>query len=156
MFSTTSEYALRSLAHLASQPKGTSILGRDLAEQCRIPANYLSKILVVLRNAGVIHAARGSSGGYQLGRNPQKIRLIEIVELFDGARSRPECLLGINQKCSDTRPCSAHGAWRDVRNAYVQFLETTTVATLAEDSVRAETSAVQGSKPAYAFSRSTR
>lgn len=134
MLSTTSEYALRSLTYLASQPKGTAILGRDLAEQCEIPANYLSKILLSLRNAGIINAVRGSRGGYSLHREPNKVRLIDVVELFEGTRAKPECFLGINKKCSDVNPCPAHESWRDVRNAYVCLLETTTLAGISERS----------------------
>lgn len=136
MLSTTSEYALRSLTHLASQPKGTAILGRELAEQCDIPANYLSKILLSLRNAGILDAVRGSGGGYSLHRDPRRIRLIDIVELFEGTRARPECLLGISKKCSDASACSAHEAWREVRSAYVHLLETTTLANIAEKNLQ--------------------
>ena len=132
MLSTTSEYALRSLTHLASQPKGTAILGRDLAEQCDIPANYLSKILLALRNAGILDAVRGSGGGYSPHRDPRQVRLIDIIELFEGSRARPECFLGNNEKCSEANPCSAHEAWREVRNAYVRLLETTTLASIPE------------------------
>jgi len=136
MLSTTSEHALRALTHLASQPEGTAILGRDLAEQCDIPANYLSKILLALRNTGIIDAVRGSRGGYSLHRDPRHIRLIDVIELFEGTRARPECFLGRNKECSDVNPCSAHEAWREVRNAYVHLLETTTLARIAEKSLQ--------------------
>ena len=132
MLSTTSEYALRALVHLAALPQGTAVLGRDLAEECGIPANYLSKILLALRNAGIIDAVRGSGGGYSLHRSPENIRLIEVVELFEGTRAKPECFLGLHRKCSDSNPCSAHEAWRDVRSAYIRLLETTTLASISE------------------------
>src|SRR5690349_4716071 len=64
MLSTTSEYALRALTRLAAAPDGESMLGRDLAEQAGIPANYLSKIMWTLGNAGLIDATRGNHGGY--------------------------------------------------------------------------------------------
>ena len=62
MLSTTSEYALRALACLAGQPQGTDQLGRDLAKAAEIPANYLSKILLALRNAELVDTTRGSGG----------------------------------------------------------------------------------------------
>lgn len=131
MFSTTCEYALRALVALARMPEGTAVLGRDLAREAEIPANYLSKILLALRNAGVLTTARGTGGGYRLRKAPSDIRLVDVVELFDGARARPACLLG-NKECSDENPCSAHAAWRGVRKAYVEFLETTTLASIAQ------------------------
>ncbi|MGE5645849.1 MAG: RrF2 family transcriptional regulator [Acidobacteriota bacterium] len=132
MFSTTCEYALRALVRLAQMPNGSAILGRDLAQNAEIPANYLSKILLTLRNAGILTTARGTGGGYRLRKPAEEIRLIHVVELFDGARARPACLLGCKE-CSDEDPCSAHDLWRDVRAVYVNFLETTTLASISKD-----------------------
>lgn len=132
MLSTTSEYALRALVYLAAKPKGTAVLGRELAEACGIPANYLSKILLTLRNARLLDAVRGSGGGYSLHRDARRIHLAEVVELFEGSRARPECFLGHHKKCSDSNPCTAHQAWREVRRAYIRLLESTTLAEISE------------------------
>jgi Rrf2 family transcriptional regulator, iron-sulfur cluster assembly transcription factor len=131
MFSMTCEYALRALVRLAQTQDSEAVLGRDLASQAEIPPNYLSKILLALRNAGVLATARGTGGGYRLRKPAAEIRLIDVVGLFDGARAKPACLLG-GQDCSDESACSAHSSWRDIRKAYVQFLESTTLASIAK------------------------
>ena len=107
------------------------MLGRELAEQADIPANYLSKILWNLGNAGIIDATRGSRGGYRLKRNAAQIRLSEVVELFDRDRTRVACFLGGGKKCDQNNPCTAHDAWRDVRTAFTDFLHTTTLADIS-------------------------
>jgi len=132
MIGTTTEHALRALVHMARLPWGTTILGRELAERAMIPANYLSKILLILRNAGYVEATRGHGGGYRLLQSPDEIRLIDVVELFEGIRSRPGCLLGEKHDCSEATPCSAHTAWKEVRGAYLNFLESNTVADIAQ------------------------
>jgi Rrf2 family protein len=132
MFTATSEYALRALVQLARQPQGESVLGRELAEKGRIPANYLSKILWALRNAGFLETTRGQGGGYRLARAPQKITLIEIVRLFEGVTAEPGCLLGEQHECSDKTPCSAHAAWKKVKEAYLHFIRSTTLADIGE------------------------
>jgi Rrf2 family protein len=131
MLSTTSEYALRALTRLAAVPEGASVLGRDLAEQAGIPANYLSKILWTLGNAGIIDATRGNHGGYRLKRPAADIRLFEVVELFERDRVGHECVLGGKAGCDEAKPCSAHDGWHEVRNAYLNFLHTKTVADIA-------------------------
>ncbi len=131
MFSTTCEYALRALVGLARVPNGDAVLGRDLARSAQIPANYLSKILLTLRNAGILTTARGTGGGYRLRKSPESIRLLDIVELFDGARAKPACILG-GKGCTEDDPCPAHDSWRDIRAAYVDFLENTTLAGVAQ------------------------
>jgi Rrf2 family iron-sulfur cluster assembly transcriptional regulator len=132
MLTTTSEHALRALTHLARLPEGSSMLGRDLAEQAAIPANYLSKILWTLGNAGIIDATRGNRGGYRLKRNAAEVCLFEVVELFDRDRNRMACILGGGKECDQDNPCTAHDAWRGVRTAYIDFLNTTTLADISE------------------------
>jgi len=132
MLTTTSEHALRALTHLARLPEGMSMLGRDLATQADIPANYLSKILWMLGNAGIIDATRGNRGGYRLKRAAAEIRLFEVVELFDRDRVSLACFLGGGKDCDCENPCTAHEAWRGVRTAYLDFLHTRTVADISQ------------------------
>ena len=125
MLSTTSAYALRALAHLAQAPAGVYVLGRDLAAVADIPANYLSKILLALRNAGLIVTVRGIGGGYRLNKSPDGIRLLEVVELFDRHPVVAPCVLDTGRSCSENHPCIAHDRWCLVREAWANFLEST-------------------------------
>ena len=108
------------------------MLGRDLAMQAGIPANYLSKILWTLGNAGIIDATRGNGGGYRLKRNASEVHLFEVVELFERDRVRLACFLGGGKNCDCENPCTAHEAWRDVRTAYLDFLHMKTVADICQ------------------------
>src|SRR5215467_2797726 len=133
MLTTTSEYALRALAHLARQPNGDAVLGRNLACAGEIPANYLSKVLLALRNAGLVDTTRGSGGGYRLRKPPEEIYLIDVVELFEEiSRARPSCFLRHTRPCSSSSPCTAHSAWSDLQAAYLGFLISTPLSTIAE------------------------
>jgi Rrf2 family protein len=131
MLSITAAYALRALVEMAGLAEGKSILGRELAKRAEIPANYLSKILLAVGNAGIIEATRGSGGGYRLLRDPHEIRLVEVVDLFDKPRVKPMCLLAGKRRCSDLEPCTAHDRWREVMAAYMKFLEATTIAEIS-------------------------
>ena len=136
MLSTTSEYALRALACLAGQPQGTALLGRDLAKAAEIPANYLSKILLTLRNAELVDTTRGSGGGYRLHKPAEEIFLIDVVELFDGmSRNKPACFLQHQKPCSSSSSCSAHVLWADLQARYLGFLVSTPLSALAPQSL---------------------
>ena len=131
MLSITSQYALRALSHLARQ-SGESVLGRDLAQSVEIPANYLSKVLLTLRNAGLVDTTRGSGGGYRLGKPANDIPLIDVVELFDEvSRTKPSCFLGRTRPCSETKPCTAHSTWTGLQTAYLKFLVFTPLSAIA-------------------------
>jgi Rrf2 family protein len=131
MLSITSQYALRALSHLARQ-EGEAVLGRDLAQSVEIPANYLSKVLLSLRNAGLVDTTRGAGGGYRLRRPANDIHLIDIVELFEEvSRTHPTCFLGRTRACSENKPCTAHFAWKGLQAEYVRFLVSTTLSAIA-------------------------
>jgi Rrf2 family protein len=123
MLSITTEHALRALSLLARTADGGSLLGRELSERADIPETYLSKIMLTLRNGGYVAATRGLGGGYRLLRAPETIALMDIVELFEGPRTRPRCVLGY-AGCSDETPCGAHKGWTVVRKCEIDFLET--------------------------------
>lgn len=131
MLSTTAEYALRALLSLANEPDKAT-LGRDLAASSGVPANYLSKILLDLKKGGFVQAVRGTGGGYRLGRPPEEVRLMDVVEFVDGTAARPGCFLAGSDACSDSDPCLAHNQWAEVRDHYVAFLESTTLADVTE------------------------
>jgi Rrf2 family protein len=131
MLSTTSQYALRALCHLSRQ-SGEAILGRDLAHAVEIPANYLSKILLTLRNAGFVETTRGSGGGYRLHKSPDEIHLIDVVELFEEiSRTKPSCFLGRTRACSEATPCTAHSTLRGLLAANLGFLISTPLSAIA-------------------------
>ena len=127
MLSATSQHAIRALAHMAQLPVGESILGRQLAEAANIPANFLSKIMLILRNAGIVDATRGQGGGYRLLKRPVEVTLMQVVELFDGISARSGCFLGEKHACNDQEACLAHSGWKVVYEAYLAFMTTTTI-----------------------------
>jgi Rrf2 family protein len=108
MFSVTAQYALRVLAYLSAQPTGSVVGGQELSRKTGIPRNYLSKLLLVLGNAGIIEATRGSGGGYRLSSEPEKTPLVRIVELFDRQIVKRGCLLGLRPVCFRRGPL--HGS----------------------------------------------
>lgn len=132
MLTITSQYALRALVHLARLPEGKVMLGRDLAAATEIPPSYLSKMLVSLRNAGILETSRGTGGGYRLRKPAQEIYLIDVVELFETvSRNHTMCLLNGTHQCNEASPCSAHAIWRDLRATYMGALISTPLSALA-------------------------
>ncbi len=144
MFSVTSQYALRALAQLASHRDQPAMLGKDLAAKAEIPPNYLAKILLSLKNAGLLGTARGSRGGYWLVRPPETIHLIEIVQLFDQMQTPQPCVIGERDQCCSDTPCVAHERWHKIRNDYMEFLQATTIADLASPVKAGQAASVVG------------
>lgn len=133
MLSTTATHALRAMTALA-HGDGGAFLAREISEACDVPVAYLSKILLALKKAGLIAAVRGRGGGYRLGRPPEQIRLVDVVLPFDVIRARPGCFFEPSRPCVEESSCCAHDRWEEVRNSFVDFLESTTLAQLSKGS----------------------
>lgn len=134
LFSASTTHALRAVAWLAEhgveRGEGEAVMARELARRLEVPADYLTKVLGTLARTGVLAATRGAKGGYRLARPPERIRLIEVVEPFEGKRVRPGCLLRPERPCRDSGACGAHVSWAAVKRTYLEFLEERTVADL--------------------------
>jgi Rrf2 family protein len=77
---TRGHYSVKALLDLSLQPGYGPDSVRAIAQRQDIPAPYLEKLLIELRQAGLVQAVRGAQGGYQLTRPPAQISLGEVFE----------------------------------------------------------------------------
>lgn len=123
LYSPTCQYALRALIYLASQKNADPVLGRKIAEDEGIPKQFLSKILHLLRNKGLIITTKGPGGGYRLARPAQRISLGQVVEAIDGKMDISQrCILGLD-KCSDEESCALHDQWKKFQKQYLSTIK---------------------------------
>lgn len=108
------------------------VLARTLSFKANVPLGYLSKILGALTKAGILQARPGRGGGYRLALPAEEVPLVDVVEIFDGIRARPTCLLEGDRACSEDSSCSAHESFKKVLQIYIEFLESTTIADIAK------------------------
>jgi len=83
--SSKGDYACRALLSLAlheDQSGPTSV--RDIAERTGIPQPYLEQILLALKGAGLVRSKRGVGGGYVLARQPDQIKIADVLSAVDG------------------------------------------------------------------------
>jgi Rrf2 family protein len=146
IFSASTSHALRALTWLAAQGESDPVMGQELARRLELPPAYLAKILRTLVRRGILRAARGMRGGYTLARSPESIRIIEIIEPFEGVRARPGCLLRPERPCRESHGCSAHPAWVSAKRAYLNLVERGTLADLRGAERRSRARGRRGNK----------
>jgi len=129
MLSRTGVYTCRALVVLASLPEGQYLGAAEVAHQIGAPKNYLGKLLKVLTDQGLLQSQKGKGGGVRLARPPAKITLWEVMEPFEKVSRWEGCFLG-HPLCSDSTGCPVHPRWKKVRDAYLEFLQQTTIADL--------------------------
>src|SRR3989442_2981198 len=83
---TWAEYGLIVSVNLAKRAgqgpagRGGPVAARELAEQEKLPHDYVEQILLRLRRAGLVDSVRGAKGGYHLARPPQDISVKDVIE----------------------------------------------------------------------------
>ena len=123
MISQTAEYALRAIAHLASNTE-TPQTSHQIAAQTMVPLPYLSKVLQSLGKAGLIHAQRGLHGGFTLIRTPEEVTVYEVVQAVDPLKRILVCPLGITTHGANL--CPLHRRLDDtIQQVETCFRETT-------------------------------
>ena len=96
--SDAANLAIHSMAHIArSKDKANHSVGEIATEQ-GVSEAHLSKVMQRLVKVGLLTSRRGPGGGFLLGRAPETISLLEILEVMDGPMSDNKCMLG-RKKC---------------------------------------------------------
>jgi Rrf2 family protein len=132
IFSKGCEYALQSMIYLASQPRDTPVLQRDISNSLDIPAHFLGKILQLLSHKGLVISYKGKTGGFLLGRSPKNISLYDVVEVIDGTAFLDGCVLGF-PACGDANPCPVHPQWKKNKEQILQILKNKNIEQLSKE-----------------------
>ncbi|MEB3233434.1 MAG: Rrf2 family transcriptional regulator [Leptolyngbyaceae bacterium] len=77
---TRGYYSIKALLDLSLRADYGPVSVREIAQRQSLPAPYLEKLLIKLRQAGLIESVRGVQGGYKLERSPAQISLGHILE----------------------------------------------------------------------------
>jgi Rrf2 family protein len=110
-------------------PEGKFAMVKNIAEEEKIPAHFLAKILQQLARKGLLRSSKGPTGGFALRVDPGEIRLLDIVEALDGLAPYQQCASGLSE-CSDEMPCSMHDSWVALRGRIMDYLGRNTIADL--------------------------
>lgn len=113
------DYGVRILYELAADPDRYHS-ARELAERHQVPEAFLRKILMDLRQAGIVAAQRGRTGGYRLAAEPEDISLSKVLDALDSQIVRLPC--GSAAECSRDGDCPVWPLWRHLEARFADEL----------------------------------
>jgi len=122
IYSRSAEYAIRSLVYLARIPDGKFAMARYIAEEEKLPAHFLAKILQELTRKGLLRSSKGPSGGFSLRVPASQIKLLTLVEALDGNALAD----------SLNRTPWILDSWKDLHSRIMGYLERNTIADVAQ------------------------
>jgi Rrf2 family protein len=82
--SAKSDYALRALIEIGSQPDGVPVSAEEIGRRQDVPHGFLQAILADLRRSGIVRSVRGQSGGWRMERDLADVTVADIIRAVDG------------------------------------------------------------------------
>jgi Rrf2 family nitric oxide-sensitive transcriptional repressor len=123
------DYALRMLVYLAiHDPRPSTV--HDVAESYGISRNHLLKIVLKLRNRGLVATTRGRSGGIRLAVAPEEINVGAVVRDVGNDFIVVECTKATGDGCVLSPICRLKGVVREALGAYLSVFDKYTLADL--------------------------
>ena len=133
LISTRGRYAIRVIIDLAQHCDGHFIPMKDVAKRQEISLKYLEKILPILTKHKIIEGVHGKGGGYKLGKNVTKYKIIDILKLTEGDLAPVACLKKGAIKCKRTPICKTLSMWKKFNEITNNFFSSITIEDLVDD-----------------------
>lgn len=102
----------------------------SISENTDIPNEFLAKIFSELKRAGIVDSGRGKFGGFTLAKNPEEVKLSEIVEALEVPLNSYDCVT--KGECVNQDTCPADFVWRRVQKAIFDELSKITLKDIIE------------------------
>lgn len=123
--STRARYALRLMVDINRHNDGGSpVQLKDIARRSELSKGYLEHLAAALRNASLLRGISGPKGGYVLAKQPDEIKIIEIIEAAIGPISVSSCV-NSPETCVRSEGCECILLWKllniRIRNLLGEF-----------------------------------
>ena len=129
--STRSRYGTRALLELALNREDQPVFLKDIARRQEISLSYLEQLIAPLIAGRIIRSTKGPKGGISLVKNPEDVRLSEIIRLLEGTTAPVECV-NDPEVCDRSDSCATRDVWSELKTVMDGILESTTLQDLVE------------------------
>ena len=126
--STKARYGLKAMCFLAKQEGQGPIALSIIANEVEASEKYTEQILLALRKAELVQAARGANGGYFI-ENAEKISVGAILRTLEDDLVIVDCVSDAN-KCPNKQSCQTHVVWENLYKEINSLLDSMSLASL--------------------------
>jgi FeS assembly SUF system regulator len=130
--SKKADYGLIAVKHLAMHRDEHACSANEIAEEYGISVTLMAKVLQRLARESVVVAKHGSTGGYQLAKDPGQVSALDVISAIDGPVLITSCVTS-HGNCETTERCSVREPLRKVNESILEVLSTVTIAQMSED-----------------------
>jgi Rrf2 family nitric oxide-sensitive transcriptional repressor len=126
---TYSDYSLRVLMYLAVHRTKLSTI-EEIADAYSISRTHLMKVAHHLGLAGYLETVRGRGGGLRLAREPEQIRVGDVVRHTEEKKVLVECFDPKESRCRIEPACGLRLVLKEALDGFFRTLDGYTVADL--------------------------
>lgn len=130
--SKKADYGLIAVKHLAMHRHQHACSANEIAEDYGISVTLMAKVLQKLAKQDLVIAKHGSSGGYQLAKDPSQISALDVITAIDGPVLITSCVTN-HGPCDATEKCSVREPLRRVNESILQVLRTVTISQMSDE-----------------------
>ena len=130
--SKKADYGLIAVKHLAMHRHQHACSANEIAEDYGISVTLMAKVLQKLAKQELVIAKHGSSGGYQLAKDPSQISALDVITAIDGPVLITSCVTS-HGPCDATEKCSVREPLRRVNESILQVLGTVTISQMSDE-----------------------
>lgn len=127
------DYAVRLMVNLARRYGDGPVSTRTAATQEQVSYQLACKLMQRLHKAGLLKSSMGPKGGFNLGRKPSEISLLDIISAIQGPVSVNKCVL-IPKVCPQSKNCSVRDKLADLEKGINDSLSKITLDELTHKS----------------------
>ena len=125
------DYAIRAIMNMAGQ-EGRFVSSRTISAQEEIPLHFLRRILQTLIKNCIIESKEGIAGGARLRTEPGKIRLADLIKMFQGEIQLSECMFR-RRICANRGSCVLRKRIGRIEQMVTREFEQITIGDLIND-----------------------
>jgi len=137
------DYTLRVLMYCAAHRERRVTIG-ELAEHHGLSKNHLMKVVNDLARQGLVETTRGRGGGLRLLREPEAIRIGDVVRATETDFRLVECFDPGTNVCTLSPSCRLKHLFGEALRGYFQALDAATLADMTTAPPRAAGRAAGG------------
>jgi Rrf2 family protein len=123
------DYALRTMVHLARHWRGEPVSSRDIAKAEGISYELACKLLQRLAGNRLVKSTMGPKGGFRLSADPGKMTVGRVIKSIQGPINLNRCLLG-GYKCPRKDDCPVYEKLADLQEYMDDYFGKVTLADL--------------------------
>ena len=128
---TKGRYAVMAMADIAVNQKSQPVSLKDISLRQGISLSYLEQLFSKLKNRKLVKSVRGPLGGYVLEKNPDNIKISNIIFAVNEEVKTLKCTKDSKKSCQGKSvKCITHYLWLDLEQHINNFFDRTNLSDL--------------------------